>query len=60
MTSPPMATGEEVVGAVAGASVTLGSPLDQAWTGAILANNVDLHTQRGGRAVGPETLCARY
>ena len=28
--------------------------------GAVLAGNVDLHTQRGGQAVGSGALAARY
>ena len=53
------AAGETVAG-TGGGSVRLGSPLKAVWTGAVLAGNVDLHTQRGGQAVGSGALAARY
>eukprot|EP01052_Picozoa_sp_SAG31_P042187 SAG31_NODE_6619_length_1949_cov_1.066486_1_plen_61_part_10 len=39
--------GETVVGAMSKCSIELGSPLTAVWTGAVLANNCDLHTQCG-------------
>lgn len=53
------AAGEVVVG-TGGGSVQLGKPLKAVWTGAILADNVDLHTQRGGQTIGVDALAARF
>lgn len=52
--------GEIVVGTMTKCSIKLGTPLMSCWTGAILANNCDLHTQRGGKPIGNGVACARY